>query len=173
MVLQPEVRESIEASPPRIYGLTLTEGNGIPHPDTEGITEGLIREVVAEFYRRARRDNQIGPVFEAHIKDWESHLARMNDFWSAALLRTRRYSGRPVEQHRLIDGLTVSHFGRWVELFEDTVCDLCSPRESEAFLVRAQRMRDGMTKILGLTGAIRAPHWAVDVPGPGRAGSGP
>ena len=33
-----------------------------------------------------------------------AHLARMTDFWSAALLRTGRYSGRPVERHRSIEG---------------------------------------------------------------------
>ncbi len=79
-----------------------------------------------------------------------SHLARMTDFWSAALLRTGRYFGRPVERHRVIVDLSAEHFGRWIELFEDTVHDLCPPRNTEAFLVRAQRMRDGMTKVLGL-----------------------
>jgi hemoglobin len=95
-------------------------------------------------------------VFERHVADWEVHLARMTDFWSAALLRTGRYAGRPVEQHRWIDGLSDGHFGRWVELLEATVCDLCPPREAEAFLVRAQRMREGMTKVLGLARRSRA-----------------
>jgi hemoglobin len=124
----------------------------LPDADAEGITEEVIRDVVAEFYRRARRDGRLGPVFEAHVHEWEVHLARMNDFWSAALLRTGRYSGRPVERHRSIDGLTAGHFGRWVELFEDTVRDLCPPRQADAFLVRARRMRDGMIMVLGLDG---------------------
>jgi hypothetical protein len=34
-------------------------------------------------------------VFEAHVHEWNVYLARMNDFWSAALLRTGRYFGRP------------------------------------------------------------------------------
>jgi hemoglobin len=55
-----------------------------------------------------------------------------------------------VERHRPIEELTAGHFERWVELFEETVRDLCEPREAGAFLVRAQRMRDGMTKVLGL-----------------------
>ena len=81
-----------------------------------------------------------------------THLARMNDFWSAALLRTGRYSGRPVEQHRSIDGLGDGHFGRWVELFEATTSDLCTPRQADAFNIRARRMREGMTKVLRLDG---------------------
>ena len=140
----------------RSYGLAVTEDIGIPHADAEGITEDLIHAVVIEFYRRARRDDRLGPVFEAHVHEWETHLARMTDFWSAALLRTGRYSGRPVEQHRSIDGLSDGHFGRWVELFEATVRDLCSPRHAEAFLVRARRMREGMTKVLRLVTGSQA-----------------
>jgi len=138
---------------PGLYALPVTEGVGVPHADAEGITEGLIRDVVVEFYRRARRDTRLGPVFEAHVREWEVHLTRMTDFWSAALLRTGRYSGKPVEVHRAVDGLAGDHFGRWVELFESTVRDLCPPQKAEAFLVRARRMRDGMVKVLGLSGA--------------------
>jgi hemoglobin len=110
----------------------------------------LIQAVVVEFYRRARQDEQLGPVFERQVHDWETHLGRMVDFWSAALLRTGRYAGRPVERHRTIADLRFEHFDRWVALFEETVRDLCTPSEADAFLIRAQRMRDGMTKVLGL-----------------------
>lgn len=135
---------------PRHYELPIVEGVSTPHPDAEGITDELIRAVVTEFYRRARRDDHLGPVFEKYVQDWETHLTKMTDFWSAALLRTGRYSGRPIEQHRAIDGLSASHFSRWLELFEATVHDLCDPQEARAFLIRAQRMRDGITKVLGL-----------------------
>jgi hemoglobin len=134
----------------RSYELAVTEDIGVPHANAEGTTEDQIRAVVDEFYRRARRDDRLGPVFELHVHDWEALLARMTDFWSAALLRTGRYSGRPVERYRSIDGLSDGDFGRWVELFEATVRDLCSPQEAEAFLVRARRMREGMTRVLGL-----------------------
>src|SRR4051794_9884938 len=150
MELRSQIPAAVGSPPPRPYGLPLTEGGAAPHADAEGGTEGLIRDVVAEFYRRARRDGRLGPVFELHVDDWEAHLARMTDFWSAALLRTGRYSGRPVERHRSIDGLGDGHFGRWLELFGATVRDLCSPREADAFLVRARRMRDAMSKVLGL-----------------------
>jgi hemoglobin len=128
------------------------EGPGVADPDVIGITDDLIRAVVIEFYARARRDDQLGPVFATYVRAWDAHLDRMTDFWSAALLRTGRYSGRPVEQHRSIDGLNEDQFSRWLDLFEATVRDLCVPQEAEAFLVRARRMRDGMVKILGLSG---------------------
>lgn len=134
----------------RSYGLGRTEAGGVPHADAAGITEDRIRAVVDEFYRRARRDDQLGPIFAAHIDDWDQHLARMADFWSAALLRTGRYSGHPVERHWGIAGLGPGHFDRWIALFEATLRDLCPPSEAEAFLGRALRMRAAMTRNLGL-----------------------
>jgi hemoglobin len=142
----------------RGYGLAVTEGVGVPHADAEGVSEEQIRAVVDEFYRRARRDDRLGPVFESHIAGWDEHLSRMADFWSAALLRTGRYAGRPVERHRAIEGLDAGHFDRWIVLFEETVRDLCAPQEAEAFLVRARRMREGMTKVLGLDGGSTSPR---------------
>jgi hemoglobin len=135
---------------PRSYALRLSERPALPDADAEGITEELVRDVVVEFYRRARRDERLGPVFEAHVHEWDAHLARMTDFWSAALLRTGRYSGRPVEQHRSIAGIASGHFDRWLALFEQTVRDLCRTGQAEAFIVRARRMRDGMIMVLGL-----------------------
>lgn len=140
--------EAAAALAARSYRLNVTERAGVPHEDAAGITETLIRAVVDDFYRRAREDDLLGPVFEARISDWDFHLARMADFWSAALLRTGRYSGHPVVVHSTIDGLSLAHFDRWVELFEVTVRDLCPPAPAEAFLSRARRMRTAMTKIL-------------------------
>jgi hemoglobin len=92
--------------------LPVTEGIGVPHADAERITEELIRDIVVEFYRRARRDGRLGPVFERHDEERGDHLARMTDFWPAALLRAGRYSGRPVERHRMISGWDESKEGR-------------------------------------------------------------
>jgi hemoglobin len=132
------------------HGLGVTAYAGLPCDDAEGITEDGIRAVVEEFYRRARRDDRLSPVFEAHVEEWEGHLSRMTDFWSAALLRTGRYSGRPVEAHRMIEGLSAEHFDRWLSLFEATVRDLCHPGQAWAYLIRARRMGEGMTRSLGL-----------------------
>jgi hemoglobin len=135
---------------PRDYGLPLGEYRALPDADAAGITEEIIRDVVSEFYRRVRDDDRLGPVFEARIHDWDAHLVRMVDFWSAALLRSGRYSGRPVQAHRAIPGIAAADFDRWIELFERTVHDLCPTGQAEAFLVRALRMRNGMIMVLGL-----------------------
>jgi hemoglobin len=114
------------------------------------ISEQQIREIVYEFYRRARNDELLGPIFEAHVQDWDHHLDRMCDFWSSAMLYTRKYSGRPVDKHRPLPGLSQVHFDSWIALFDATVRDICSPQDSRAFSLRARQMRAGMTNALGL-----------------------
>jgi len=135
-------------SPPGFPGLSLTERPSAPHADALGITEELIRAVVDEFYRRTREDDELGPIFNHYVEDWDHHLSKMVDFWSAALLKTGRYSGRPVERHRLIAELSIEHFRRWIDLFDATTRALCQPAQAQAFLIRAHKMRDAMTKNL-------------------------
>ncbi|WP_435021706.1 group III truncated hemoglobin [Tundrisphaera sp. TA3] len=128
--------------------LPLTEGIAAPFADALGIDEAQIRRVVEAFYRRAAQDDRLGPVFASRIHNWGEHLAKMTDFWSAALLRTGRYSGNPLERHRAIEGLDAAHFDRWLALFESTARDLCPADQAEAYIARARRMRDALSRIL-------------------------
>jgi hemoglobin len=111
---------------------------GPAHPD---LREPMIARLVATFYERARRDDLIGPVFEAAVADWDEHIARITDFWSSVMLRTGRYSGRPMQPH-LVLPLTNAHFDRWLALFEATARELCPAEIAEAFIVRARRIAD-------------------------------
>jgi hemoglobin len=148
----------IQSSSGRSYSLPIRSYVALPNDDAEGVTEEMIRSVVIEFYRRARRDVLLGPIFEAHIAEWPEHLDRMTDFWSAALRKTGRYTGNPVESHRRVPSLAAGHFDRWIILFEQTVRDLCPPREAEAFLARALRMRERLTKALDPNPRMIAPR---------------
>ena len=66
----------------------------MPAPDL--CTEAEIADLVHRFYARVRADALLGPIFDAHIVEWDPHLARMVDFWSSALRGTRRYRGAPM-----------------------------------------------------------------------------
>lgn len=114
--------------------------DGRPLP--EGLDEAMIGAVVDEFYARVRRDPLIGPVFDAAIApdQWPDHLARLRDFWSATLLRTGRYGGRPLPPHLKIPDLGEAHFRRWLSLFRDTVQQLCPPEVAALFMDRALRI---------------------------------
>jgi len=64
----------------------------------------------------------------------------MCDFWSATLLRTGRYDGRPLPPHLAIPELTDEHFRRWLLLFRETVMRLCPPEVARLFMDRALRI---------------------------------
>lgn len=111
----------------------------MPDPASDGLDEDLIRRVVFGFYDKVRADPGLAPVFDAAIPAaaWPHHLERMCDFWSSVLLRTGRYSGRPMPKHLALPSLTDAHFHRWLGLFRETVRTLCPPPVADRFLDRA------------------------------------
>ncbi|MBX3478678.1 MAG: group III truncated hemoglobin [Brevundimonas sp.] len=108
-----------------------------------GIDETMIHDLVHGFYDRVRRDDLLGPVFEAHVDDWTPHLERMCEFWSSVALMSGRYHGRPMPKHLPlpVDG---RHFDRWLRLFEETARDLCPPRAADHFIERAHRIAESL-----------------------------
>jgi hemoglobin len=114
--------------------------DGVPLPDV--LDETMIRSVVHGFYDEIRRDELLGPIFLDRIEpsDWPRHLAKMCDFWSATLLRTSRYDGRPLPPHLTISGLGEAHFRRWLRLFRATVRRICPPEVAALFMDRALRV---------------------------------
>jgi hemoglobin len=108
-----------------------------------GIEEELVRAVVEAFYVRVRTDADLGPIFQK-VLDWPAHLARMCDFWSSVLLITGAYKGDVIGQHLPLAGLTDRHFGRWIELFEATTGELCTPQQAAVFSLRAAKIAEAI-----------------------------
>lgn len=113
-----------------------------------GIDEELIRAVVEAFYARVRTDADLGPIFQ-RILDWPAHLARMCDFWSSVILITGAYKGDVIGQHLPLPGLTERHFGRWIELFEATTKELCTPQQAAVFSLRAAKIAEAIKAARG------------------------
>lgn len=107
-----------------------------------GLDEALVRAVVDDFYRKARADEVIGPIFNRVIPDpeWPAHLDKIARFWSSMLLGTGTYDGRPMPKHLAIGDLGDPHFARWLALFRETVEALCPPEVAALFVDRAQRV---------------------------------
>ena len=101
------------------------------------IDERLIAKLLREFYARVRVDPLIGPIFNERIQDWDHHLVRIGNFWSAVMLRTGRYQGQPMRLHLPLP-IDATHFDRWLGLFESTARELCSPAVAEEFVQRAR-----------------------------------
>ena len=114
--------------------------DGVPLPEV--LDEAMIHAVVHGFYDEIRRDALLGPIFNGAIapEQWPHHLAKMCDSWSATLLRTSRYDGRPLPPHLAIPELGEEHFRRWLTLFQATVKRVCPPEVGALFLERALRI---------------------------------
>ncbi len=99
----------------------------ISTPTARTYTEEEICQLVHSFYAKARKDSSLGPIFEAHVTDWEAHFVQMTDFWSGNLLGTNRFRGAPMPKHLAIPNLRPELFERWLQLFKQTTRELGNP----------------------------------------------
>ncbi|WP_295805833.1 group III truncated hemoglobin [uncultured Nitratireductor sp.] len=116
-----------------------------PRPDEPltdpAVDRAFIGRLVREFYRRVRSDARLGPIFAGEIKDdWEPHLEKMTDFWCAVMLKDGSYHGRPVPAHVKLNSVVEADFDIWLDLFRQTVADLCTPAVAAVFVERAERI---------------------------------
>jgi len=119
-----------------------------------GIDEALVQRVVHAFYDRIRGDDLLGPIFDRVIGGrWDTHLARMCDFWSSVLLMSGRYAGQPMPAHSRIEtgnpagnpaGLDERHFDRWLALFDATLAEVCPGEAAALFADRARRIASSL-----------------------------
>lgn len=108
-----------------------------------GIDDALLERMVHAFYDRVRQDALLGPVFDARIKDWPQHLARMVEFWSSVALMTGRFHGTPMQKHAPLP-VDAVHFDRWLVLFEETVAETCTPVAAAHLVERARRIAQSL-----------------------------
>lgn len=108
-----------------------------------GIDGPMIERLVHAFYAKVRRDELLGPVFEARVQDWDAHLGRMCLFWSSVALRSGVYHGNPMQVHAPLP-VDAAHFDRWLTLFEETAHEICPSAAAEHFIVRAKRIAQSL-----------------------------
>jgi hemoglobin len=110
-----------------------------------GVTEEMIVKQVHGFYGRVRTDDLLAPIFDRVIGDaWDSHLAKMCDFWSSVLLMTGRFKGSPMVAHARIDDLYPAHFARWLELFRQTAAVVCPLAAASLFIAKAELIAESL-----------------------------
>ncbi|MCX2697993.1 MULTISPECIES: group III truncated hemoglobin [Ochrobactrum] len=128
-----------------------------PHPS---IDKASIKQLVDTFYGRAREDDVIGPIFKQEVDDWDHHLEQIAEFWSSVILKTGRYSGRPMPPHLRL-GLKGDHFDRWLQLFEQTAHEIFPPEGAVIFIDRARRIADSFEMAIAThSGKFSAPRHA-------------
>ncbi|PKP98103.1 MAG: hypothetical protein CVT74_12050 [Alphaproteobacteria bacterium HGW-Alphaproteobacteria-13] len=89
-----------------------------------GIDEAFIATLVDRFYAAVREHTVLGPIFNARIDDWPSHLAQMNRFWQSILLSAGSFRGNPMMKHLAIPDIGESEFQTWLLLFYQTLHDI-------------------------------------------------
>lgn len=84
--------------------------------------------LVRRFYLKVRDHETLGPIFNGVIKDWDTHLIHLSDFWEMILLRSGPGAGKfnPVRVHREVDAavnnsIEQAHFGNWLQLWFETL----------------------------------------------------
>lgn len=106
-----------------------------------GLDDEVLARLVRRFYAMAQQDAVLGPLFAAHIWDWEAHYSRLVDFWASVGLLAGRYHRNALQAHRPL-GLRTEHFVRWLELFDQALQAEVSPQAREHLLVIAKRIAD-------------------------------
>lgn len=109
-----------------------------------GITEATIRDLVYAFYAKVRDDAMLGPIFDAEVEDWPSHLEKMCTFWSSVVLMSGLYKGRPMAAHVKLAGIGREHFARWLQLFRETAAETCEEPAAALFIDRAERIAQSL-----------------------------
>jgi hemoglobin len=107
------------------------------------ITEPAIAELVREFYAKARRDPEIGPVFNEAVDDWDAHLATLVDFWSSVMLTSGRYKGNPMAAHAK-HPIRPEFFQRWLALWRETADEVFAPEAAARFREKAERIAESL-----------------------------
>lgn len=85
--------------------------------------------LVNTFYTKVRANDELGPIFNTAIKDWDSHLIHLTNFWESQLFRKNVFSGNPLKKHVEVDEnnnnqLTNDLFGLWLQFWLGTIDEL-------------------------------------------------
>jgi len=95
--------------------------------------------------KRVRADARLGPIFAAHVDDWDAHSERLTDFWSSLMLGCGRYKGNPFGMHQpFADELDVALFERWLELWTITTAEQFAPDLAAEFQRKARRVAESL-----------------------------
>jgi hemoglobin len=110
------------------------------------LSEAQIAALLDVFYTRVRADPELGPVFARAIGDdeWPAHIATIQDFWSAVMLKSGRYKGNPFQVHKEVEGISPRLFGRWLALFDESCREMLPPDLAEAMHSRAIQIADSL-----------------------------
>jgi hemoglobin len=110
------------------------------------LSEEQIGALLDLFYTKVRADPGLAPVFARAIADdeWPAHIANIQDFWSAVMLKSGRYRGNPLQVHKEIEGVSPELFKRWLALFDEACREMLAPDLADAMHGRAVQIAESL-----------------------------
>lgn len=104
-----------------------------------------IEKLVSTFYRKVRKHEVIGPIFNEFISDWDEHIDKLTDFWQTNLFFVKAYKGNPIRVHAKVDSnytrpIEQSDFGHWLQLWFETLDELFEGKNKFLAKERARNM---------------------------------
>ncbi|RYE42842.1 MAG: group III truncated hemoglobin [Hyphomicrobiales bacterium] len=127
-----------------------------PKLGEEVCTEFEVTALVNDFCERVRHDALLGAIFKTHVEDWDRHLAKLVDFWSAILRRTGRFSGDPMAMHAALPGLSNASFQHWLQVFRENAAAQPNAALRDQACAVAERIAEGFWRAYSNKDALHA-----------------
>ncbi len=110
-----------------------------------------VYQLVSSFYVKVRSNDLLGPIFNRMIpeQDWPKHIEKLTDFWETNLFGIHKYKGNPMLKHQNTDAkmkrsISQLHFGKWLELWFETINTLFVGEKADKAKDAARRMASGL-----------------------------
>ena len=133
---------------PQFLAVAPLAGREAAHPS---IDHDQISALVDRFYDRVWADPALGPIFKYHIgEDRTAHLEKMKSFWSAVLLKTGAYKGRPVPAHKKLTEVKTEDFVDWLGHFRTVAREVFSAEAAPIVIDKAERIASSLGQAMGL-----------------------
>ncbi|WP_462252818.1 group III truncated hemoglobin [Ekhidna sp.] len=105
--------------------------------------------LVEAFYREAKSDSQLGPIFRQFVDDWDPHIRKVASFWESTLFDSGSYRGNPMALHQKVDEilshkLEKIHFDKWVEIWQKTTDSMFAGQVADQAKQRAANIANIM-----------------------------
>ena len=103
------------------------------------ITRENLRHLMTVFYKKAMKDEVLGPFFIHEIGDditseeWIDHIDLLADFWLAKLLGENTYIGNFIGAHIKLPHIGRDSFMKWLELFSASAYEVYEPSLATRF----------------------------------------
>ena len=106
-----------------------------------------LEQVLHAFYADVRQHAVLGPIFNAHIRDWPAHIAKIAEFWARQTGGPSIYPGGFGVAHLQLD-ISEEHLRLWLGLWDFNCQRNLPAREAAEMSGLALRIGEQLLRIL-------------------------